>query len=232
MKTTITAELWQYSIEFGNKKPPEILNVINNFNKNLPNGHMQTGIELCHFMGFLAKLIRAASYLEIGIFTGYSLISMATHLSDNAKITALELEEKNIETVKSNVILAKEIAMKNPLQPKICQDIEYITGDANITMPKLVSENRKYDLIFIDANKSSYQNYYQYAKNLLSETGILMIDNVFKGYSNLADTNKPPKFIEKVHNMNMNILNDPDIDSCMLPISDGLTLISLKHSND
>ncbi len=229
MKTIITPELWQYSIDFGNKKSPEILNLIDYSNKNLLNGHMQTGIEQCSFMGFLAKLIHANSYLEIGIFTGYSLISMVTYLPHNAIVTALELEEKHIEIVRANVKLANEISLKNPLQPKIYQEIEYIKGDANITMPELVSENRKYDLIFIDANKSAYLDYYQYAKNLLSKTGILMIDNVFKGYNNLSDSNKTPKFIEKVHNMNLAVLNDPEVESCMLPISDGLTLVRLKQ---
>jgi O-methyltransferase len=229
MKTIITPELWQYSLDFGNKELPEILLFINNFNKGLPNGHMQTGVEQCCFMGFLAKAIQANSYLEVGIFTGYSLISMSTQLPFNAILTALELEEKNIETVKYHVKIANEISLKSPLQPKIYQDIEYIQGDANITMPELVSENRKYDLIFIDANKSSSIDYYQYAKKLLSKSGVLMIDNVFKGYNNLADNNKAPKFIEKVHNMNLTILHDQEVEFCMLPIADGLTLIRLKQ---
>ncbi len=228
MKTQISQELWQYSIDFGNNKRAKILDIIAEFNQKLNNGHMQTGIEQCYFMGFLAKMIAANHYLEVGIFTGYSLISMATYLPNHAMITALELQASNIHTVKSNIKLANDIYLQDSSQPQILQKIEYIEGNALLTMPKLIEDNKKYDLIFIDANKSSYLKYYEYAKNLLSTNGVLMIDNVFKGHASLISNNNIPTFVQQVHNMNVAILNDDAIESCMIPIADGLTLIKLK----
>lgn len=228
MKTILTKELWQYSIDYGSKPLPQILNFITTINKNLINGNMQAGVDVCLFMGFIANAIKASSYLEVGIFTGYSLISMLTYLPANSIVTALELNKKHIEIVQSLIQYANNIAINDYNQPKIEQNIEYIQQNANISMKNLITENRKYDLIFIDANKSCYLNYYQYAKKLLTQNGILMIDNVFKGHYNIQEQKKRPNFIEKVHNMNLVINNDDSVRSIMIPIGDGLTLVQCK----
>ena len=228
MKKNITPEIWQYCMQYGNPKPAQILELIIEQNKLLPNGHMQTGVDQAFFMGFFAKTIQANSYLEIGIFTGYSLINMATYLPQTAKITALELEDKHIRIVQDNIQVANKIHAHDNTQPIITQNIEYIVGDANITLPQLIQDTRKYDLIFIDANKSTYLDYYTYAKQLLAPHGVLLIDNVFKGFNDI-NQEKLPKFAEKVHEMNLAILNDQEVESCMLPISDGLTMVRLKH---
>jgi len=172
---------------------------------------MQISVTQGYFMQFIIKNIKIKKILEIGTFTGYSTLTMALAIDDGF-ITCLD---KNEET--------SAIAINFFKKAKVDNKINLISGNANNILNKLLKENNTFDLIFIDADKENYINYYEQAYNLISKNGLIIIDNVlWKG--EVADLNKNDKLTNVIRKFNAHVKKDHRIEKTILPIGDGITI--------
>ena len=154
----------------------------------------------------------AKKTLEIGTFTGLSTLSMALALSDDGKIIALD---KNEETNKVAIDFFK----------KANQDkkIEMITKPAFDSLKDLKKSNKKFDMIFIDADKENYKNYYNLSLEIVKNNGFILVDNVlWKG--DVADPNKNDELTNAIREFNSFIKQDDRIEKTILPLGDGVTI--------
>ena len=142
------------------------------FNDNLGKAkRLQISILQANFLQFLIKAHKFKSCLEVGTFTGYSSLSMALSLPKNGKVYAID---KDIKTNKIALNFFKEAKVNNKIF------IE--TNNGINALKKLIKSKKKFDLIFIDADKESYIKYFNYAVQLISKRGIILIDNtLWKG---------------------------------------------------
>ncbi|KAK4509032.1 Protein kinase domain-containing protein [Mucor velutinosus] len=205
------------------------------------NAHMMVSETQGKLLHQLVSILRPANVLEIGGFTGYSAIAMASALAPKAKLLSLELDPKHIE-------VAEQFVNQAQLQDKIL----FKQGPALDSLSYLGQENpasTQYDLIFLDADKAGYIQYFDsiMEHDLLSDRGIILVDNVlFFGHvhTQAADyvsqapnkdssngeegTRNLRKTALKVHHFNQHVAKDPRVESVMLPVFDGLTIIRKK----
>ncbi|CAO3609399.1 unnamed protein product [Mucor fragilis] len=202
------------------------------------NAHMMVSETQGKLLHQLVSLLRPKNVLEIGGFTGYSAIAMASALTPKARLLSLELDPKHIE-------VAEKFVNQAQLQEKVL----FKQGPALDSLDYLGQENAaniQYDLIFLDADKAGYIQYFNsiMEHDLLSDRGIILVDNVlFFGHvhTQAADyvsqtsndgsedgTKNMKKTALKVHHFNQHVAKDPRVESVMLPVFDGLTIIRKK----
>tara|TARA_B100001540_G_C15761060_1_gene621701 strand:- start:176 stop:829 length:654 start_codon:yes stop_codon:yes gene_type:complete len=183
-----------------------------NYNKNLGDiKRMQISITQGYFMQLLIKINKLKQILEIGTFTGYSALSMAL-ANEEVLITCLDKNEKT-----------SQVAINFFNKAKVEKKINLIVGEAIESLNNLISENKKFDLVFIDADKENYINYYNLCFKLISNNGLILIDNVlWKG--DVKDKNKNDKMTNIIREFNSYIKNDNRIEKTILPIGDGVTI--------
>ncbi|NLA23515.1 MAG: O-methyltransferase [Bacteroidales bacterium] len=168
-------------------------------------GHVQGS-----FLKFLVDILQPKNVLEIGCFTGYSTICIASALNNNAKITAVEVNDE-LESI------LRKYLNKAGVEDKV----ELIFGDALKILPTL---NCQFDLIYLDAEKSFYPEMLQLIKPLLKVKGILIADNVLWSGKVLENYDKTDKMTKGVIRFNENLKNDTDFSKIIVPMRDGLTL--------
>ena len=173
---------------------------------------MQISISQCHFLHFIVKIIKPKNILEIGTFTGLSALTMGLAMDKNSKLTALD---KNKET--------SDVAMSFFKKAKIDNKINLLIDNAIVSLENLYNQNKKFDLIFIDADKENYINYFNNALNILDNNGIIVVDNVL-WYGDVVDQNKKNRLTLKIREFNKFIKNDNRVESLILPIGDGLSV--------
>jgi predicted O-methyltransferase YrrM len=181
----------------------------------LPMGMMQITPEQGQFMALLAKLIHAKRVLEIGVFTGYSALSVALALPDDGSITACDISEEW-------TAIARRYWQLGGVSDKITLQL----GPALATLDKLIADGNsgRYDLAFIDADKENYDSYYERALQLLRTGGLLLVDNLLWG-GKVADPGVADKDTQAIRALNEKIHRDARVCSSLLPVADGLGLI-------
>ncbi|KAI9267944.1 O-methyltransferase [Phascolomyces articulosus] len=182
----------------------------------------------------LIKLLGVSRILEIGTFTGYSTLAMASALhGDNDRLVTLERDPKP-------QALAKKYIKRLELEDRI----DFRLGPAMESLVAIAEERPRdqYDLVFIDADKKGYIPYYDFVmnNNLLSDRGIIVADNVLffgqvhriAGYQD-DDTAKGSKNIRKkakyAHEFNKHVLDDSRVQVVILPLFDGVSIINKKR---
>lgn len=214
-KTEITDELYQYALKYGVREHP-VLARLRDETAKLPRSIMQISPDQGQFMALLAKAIKAKSYLELGVFTGYSSLVMALAMGSEGKVTALELNDEYLKTAKK---FWAEAVVEN--------QISVILGDALTSCAKLVESNIKFDIAFIDANKSDYLAYYEYCYQLVRPGGLILIDNVLF-YGKVLEP-KLNGVVKAIKELNEFIIKDDRVDVTLLPFADGLTIAYKKE---
>jgi len=173
---------------------------------------MQISVTQAYFMQLMIKINNVKKILEIGTFTGYSALSMALAMDADGLITCLD---KNKETSDTANNFFKKANVSNK--------IDLLIGSAVENLNILINQNKSFDLIFIDADKENYIKYYDLAYQLLSNNGLILIDNVlWKG--EVINNNKNDKITNIIKDFNSYIKNDNRIDKTILPIGDGVTI--------
>jgi len=182
------------------------------FNDNLGKAkRLQISILQANFLQFLIKAHKFKSCLEVGTFTGYSTLSMALSLPKNGKVYAID---KDIKTNKIALNFFKEAKVNNKIF------IE--TNNGINALKKLVKSKKKFDLILIDADKESYIKYFNYAVQLISKRGIILIDNtLWKG--EVLNQNVNDKLTLKIKKFN-EYIKKKRINKYILPLGDGFTI--------
>ena len=173
---------------------------------------MQISVSQCHFLHLMIKTCNAKNILEIGTFTGLSTLSMSLALSDEGSIITLD---KNLETNK--------IALDFFNKANQGKKIKTIVKPALDSLNDIKKENILFDIVFIDADKTNYTNYYESVIQLIKKDGLIIIDNVL-WHGEVADENNNEKFTNIIREFNTHVKNDNRVEQIILPIGDGLTV--------
>ncbi|NAS29591.1 methyltransferase domain-containing protein [Flavobacteriaceae bacterium R38] len=167
-----------------------------------------------HFQGrvlsLLTKIVYPKSVLEIGTYTGYSAICIAEGLPENGKIHTIDVNEELVE-------FQKKYFKKSGFQEKI---VSY-TGDALDLIPEM---DLKFDLVFIDADKPNYSNYFDIIIEKMNPGGIILSDNVLWSGKVIEEHHKNDKSATALIAYNKKLKEDPRVETVLLPIRDGLTI--------
>ncbi len=173
---------------------------------------MQIGPEQGAFMAMLVKLSGARRILEIGTFTGYSTLAMA--LAGDASITAADVSEEW-------TAIARRYWMKAGVAERIGLSLD---GGNKVIERLLASDGAgTIDLMFIDADKTGYDDYYEGALKLLRAGGLILIDNTLWG-GEVADFKVTDADTNAIRAINSKVAKDNRVEICMTPICDGLTM--------
>ena len=173
---------------------------------------MQISVSQCHFLHLMIKTCNAKNILEIGTFTGLSTLSMSLALPDEGSITTLD---KNLETNK--------VALDFFNKANQGKKIKTIVKPALDSLNDIKKENILFDIVFIDADKTNYTNYYESVIQLIKKDGLIIIDNVL-WHGEVADENNNEKFTNIIREFNTHVKNDNRVEQIILPIGDGLTV--------
>jgi predicted O-methyltransferase YrrM len=213
----LNASLYDYyqAIAF---REPDILKELRQATSQLPMANMQIAPEQGQFMALLVQLTGARKILEIGVFTGYSSLAMALALPPQGRILGCEISAEY-------AAIARQFWQKAGVSEKI----DVLLGPAVTSLEQLLAngEQESFDLAFIDANKSDYDQYYELSLQLVRPGGLILIDNVL-WYGKVADETVQDKATQSIRHLNAKLHQDPRISLCLVPIGDGLTL-ALKH---
>ena len=206
----ITEKLEKYINNFSLKLNP-IQQEIIDYNNTLGDiKRMQVAISQCHFLYLIIKTSNIKDVLEIGTFTGLSALSIALALPDDGKLTALD---KDKETNKMAVNFFKKAKQDNKIQT--------IVKPALDSLEEL--KNQKFDMVFIDADKMNYKEYYERSLSLLNKDGLIIVDNVL-WHGEVADEDNLDKFTVNIRDFNTYVANDKRVEQIIVPLGDGMTV--------
>ena len=162
------------------------------------------------FLKMMTQLVQAKRVLEIGMFTGYSALCFAEVLPEDGTVTTCEIDEES-------AALARRFIARSPHGNKITIRM----GPALETMREL---HGPFDLIFIDADKQNYLNYYRRAKDLLARNGLILIDNVLWDGDVLLQP-PPDERTASIQKLNRVVASDPDVSAVLVTIRDGVLVV-------
>jgi len=165
------------------------------------------------FLKMMSRLVNAKRVLEIGMFTGYSALCFAEALPEDGQVVTCEVDEQS-------AAVARRYFARSPVGRKI----EIRMGPALDTMRDLAGP---FDVIFVDADKTNYLNYYRRGLDLLAPTGVMLIDNVLWD----GDVVKQPPPDEKtaaIQELNRVVSTDPRVEAVLVTIRDGVLVVRKK----
>jgi predicted O-methyltransferase YrrM len=177
----------------------------------LPEAAMQIGADQGVFLAFLARLIGARRAIEVGTFTGYSALCVASALPSDGRLVACDVSEE-----------WTAIARKYWEKAGVADRVELRLGPALDTLAALPAEPT-FDLAFIDADKGNYPGYYEGVLTRMVPNGVILIDNVLRGGA-VIDRNANDDDTNAMRAFNKLVAGDDRVDTVMLPVADGLTL--------
>ncbi len=207
----LTPDLYQYLHDVSLREP-ETVKQLSAVTQLLDRSVMQTSPEQGQFMHLLAKLIGARRILEIGTFTGYSTLWLALALPENGTLTTCDISEE-----------WTSIGLPYWKRAGVGHKITLHLQPALDTLSSLPSDD-PFDLIFLDADKENYNEYYEHCLRLLRPNGLLFIDNTLWD-GKVLDTHTTEPTTLAIQQLNNKLLTDERIDLSMLPLGDGLTLV-------
>ena len=206
----ISQELEEY-IEKHSQNEPELLAQLNKetYQKillpRMLSGHFQGRV-----LSMLSKLIRPNTILEIGTYTGYASLCLCEGLQENGQLHTIDIKEELVD-------FQRKYFDKSPWGNQIFQHL----GEAISIIPNL---DLKFDLVFIDADKENYLNYFELIVPKMNKGGIILSDNVLWSGKVLEPLQKNDSSTEILIRYNELLKNDPRVETVLLPIRDGLTV--------
>jgi predicted O-methyltransferase YrrM len=180
----------------------------------LPNAGMQLGPDQGAFLAWLVKLIAARRTLEVGVFTGFSALTVAMALPPEGQLIACDISE---EWASIGRPYWKEAGVAGKIDLRI--------GPAAATLQQLAGEfgQNSFDFAFIDADKAAYDLYYESCLDLVRRGGLIALDNVLRG-GDVADQKINDQGTKLMRTLNLKIRDDPRVSVVMLTLGDGLTV--------
>ena len=206
----ISEKIKKYINDFGLKLDPVQEEIIN-YNNTLGDiKRMQVDPSQCYFFHLIIKISNIKNVLEIGTFTGLSALSISLALPDDGKLVALD---KNEETNKIATSFFKKAKQDHKIKTIIKPALE--------SLEEL--KNNKFDMIFIDADKMNYKEYYERSLKLINKNGLIIVDNVL-WHGEVADENNLDKFTVSIRKFNEYVSNDKRVEQIIIPLGDGMTV--------
>ena len=179
-----------------------------------PHQHLQSSWVQGQFLAFISKLLQPQYILEIGTFTGFSAMCLAKGLQQNGELHTIELREEDANTALTN--------FSNSENEK---QIHLHLGNALEIIPTL---QHRWDLVFIDADKTNYINYYELVLPMLSDNGVIIADNVLF-HGQVVEQEIKGKNAIAINKFNEYVANDFRTEQVILSVRDGLMLIKKKQ---
>ena len=173
---------------------------------------MQISVSQCHFLHLIIKISKIKNILEIGTFTGLSALSMSLALPDDGKLICLDKSQEKIK-------IANNFFKKAKQEKKI----KTIIKPALDSLMELNINKKKFDLIFIDADKENNKNYYDQSISLLNPDGLIIIDNVL-WHGEIVDKKNQHKLTLAIRKFNSYVNNDKRTENLIIPLGDGLSV--------
>lgn len=210
----VTDDLHAYLLSVSSREP-DVLARLREETARMPNGGMQISQEQGQFMRLLIGLMGAKRTLEVGVFTGYSSLSVALALPDDGQIIACDVSEE-----------FTSVARRYWQEAGVSSKIDLRLGPAVETLDALLAEGQAgtFDFAFVDADKPNYDAYYERALQLVRPGGLIGIDNTL-WYGKVADENVRDADTVALRALNAKLHTDDRLAALsLLPIGDGLTL--------
>ncbi|GAA0734581.1 O-methyltransferase [Clostridium oceanicum] len=180
--------------------------------------------EVANFLDLMINIIKPKKILELGTAIGYSAILMHEKSQENTKITTIERDEKMIKIAKTNI----EKCGLN-------KDIQILEGDCLDILKSMEVENLKYDLIFMDAGKGHYNEFFPHCLNLLTEDGVIIGDNVlFRGMvaSNDLVIRRKITIVKRMRKYIDMISNEKKFTTSIIPMGDGIAVTKRRREHE
>lgn len=195
-------------------REPEVLRALRQETAQHPRRIMQVAPDQGQFLGFLVQLIGARKTLEIGVFTGYSSLSVALALPPEGRIVACDVSEEYTA-----------IARRYWEKAGVADKVDLRIAPALETLDHLIAdgESSSFDFAFIDADKENYLNYFERSLQLLRPGGLIAVDNVLWSGS-VADESNQESSTRALRQFNQTLHADERVSLSMIPVADGLTL--------
>ena len=211
--TPITDDLAEY-IRSVTLREPEALRLLRESTEDHPQASMQIAPEQGQFLHFLAKLINARHAIEVGVFHGYSSSWVALALAPGGKLIACDASEEYTARARQTWRAA---GVEDRIELRLAPALETLDG--------MIAEGRagSFDLVFIDADKKNYSNYYERAMTLLRNGGLVAADNVLWD-GTVIDPNDHDADTEAIRAFNKKLHADSRIVLSMATMGDGLAL--------
>lgn len=181
------------------------------------NAKMQIAPEQGQLMAWLARLLGVRRYLELGVFTGYSALAVALALPEDSEVVACDISADFTR-------VAREYWQK----AGVSERIRLVLGPALDSVRSLLAEGRAgdFDMAFIDADKPLTPDYFEACLQLVRPGGVILMDNIFLGGRVVAPRASDPPGVHIMHDFNAALKHDSRISLCVLPIGDGMTLVT------
>lgn len=185
--------------------------------QSMPHANMQISFAQGQFMALLTRLLQPTTVVEIGVFTGYSALKVAQELSGDARLIACDISEE-------------WTAVGRPYweQAGVADRIDLRIAPAAETLAAL-PEDLAVDLAFIDADKTGYLNYLQLLIPHLRERSVVLVDNVLWD-GNVTDDDDQSDDTVALREFNAAVVADPRLDVALLPVGDGISMITLTRT--
>jgi caffeoyl-CoA O-methyltransferase len=213
LNTEITPEMGEYVRSVSLRELPILARLREETAPN-PMSGMQVSPEQGQFLAFLARLTAARQTLEVGVFTGYSSLSVALALPEDGRIVACDVSEE-----------WTSLARKYWREAGVEQKIELHLAPAIETLHRLIAQGRQntFDFAFIDADKANYQAYFDAALELVRPGGLIVIDNVL-WHGQVIDPAVQDEDTLAIRQFNQRLHHDDRVHITLVPIGDGLTV--------
>jgi len=213
----VNEALYKYIVSVSLREP-DVLRRLREETARHPRAVMQISADQGQFMNLLVKMLGVKRAIEVGVFTGYSSLSVALALPDDGKLIALDVSEEYTS-----------IARRYWKEAKVDHKVDLRLAPGTESLDKIIAagESGRYDFAFIDADKVNYLHYYEKLLVLLRPGGVIAIDNVLWDgkVANPAANDEDTVAIRK---LNEHISKDSRVEISLLPVADGLFLCRKK----
>ena len=210
-------DLEQYISLHTDREPEYLRKIERDTNRRRVNGRMCSGHVQGRVLSMLTGMIAPQKALELGTFTGYSALCIAEGLPEGGRLITVEADDELEEVITSNFATSEvgdRIELKIGKALDICRDLP----------------SGEFDLIFIDADKREYPQYYEEAKRLLRPGGYMLADNTLWD-GNVILESKHDRQTEGIRSFNEMAVADPEVETVILPLRDGLSIIRKRNES-
>ena len=216
---SLTSDLYQYVVEHRSERDPVLAALVKETEQLGPVSMMQIAPEQGAFMTLLARLIGARSAVEVGTFTGYSALCVARGLTADGRLLCCDVNEQ-----------WTAIARRYWKKAEIADKIDLRIGPGLETLQAL-PKAQQFDMGFVDADKTNYRHYYEEILTRLRPNGVMLFDNVL-WMGQVLDAATTDESTRAIRELNDWAAADPRVDTVLLPIADGLTLVRKRAAGE
>ncbi|MFC6861711.1 O-methyltransferase [Zunongwangia atlantica] len=211
----LSESIIEYCENHSEKEPEYLAKLNRETHQKVLQPRMLSGHYQGRLLSLISKLVNPQNILEIGTYTGYSALCLAEGLQTNGKLHTIDINEELFD-------FQQKYFQESEYKDQIIQHL----GDATKIIPQL---NLKFDLVFIDADKPNYPNYFETIIDKMNPGGLILSDNVLWSGKVLEEVKRNDFSTEALLKYNKMLAEDDRIETVILPLRDGLTLSRVKN---